>query len=377
MALNVSGVDLSLKINDSPAPAELTSRLKATEVTLNDDGRSGFQMVFETSRADKSTKGYDLPGNALLQPFARVVLTVKYDTQSIVLIDGIVLFQELQPGQRPNGALFIVTGEDVSAMMDLEEKFTTFPGMDEGTIATNILGAYSSYAAPAVTAPPTVIKFDANVYLPVQRGTDRAYLLQLAQRFGYRFYIKFGAKGNQAYWGPPELEGTIQPPLIVDSGSLTNVLQMRANYDSLAPTTLFASVQARDTDQVAPLSTTTASSSLTTLSGTPALSTLVSGGSVMKRIFEWGEGLTQDQATAWAQGVVDASTAEPVRVEGELDTMRYGAVLQPRALVALSGAGAAFNGTYAVRRVTHILKSRSYHQSFVLSREGLNSGGAS
>jgi hypothetical protein len=369
--MNTAGIDLTLNLNGSPAPASIVRLLKGAEVTLNDEGRSGFQIVFETSRADRSSTGYGLPSNSLLQPFTRVSMVLNFATVKTLLIDGMILHRQLQPGKSPNGALFTVTGEDVSVMMDITAVIKTFPGMDEGTIASTILGNYSAYASPSVTAPPVVIQPTATNYVPVQRGTDRAYLCELASRFGYRFYIKFGSdpSQNRAYWGPPEMSGSPQPSLLVDAGPLTNVISLDAFVDALTPMTVFAQVQDRETDQVSAISITSASSSLPTLSSNPILTTQ---STVVNRIFEDGEGRLQTEAKAWAQGVVDQSTYDAVRLEGEVDPLRYGRALQPRSVVELAGAGSTFDGKYYVKRVTHVIERRSYRQGFTLTREGLN-----
>lgn len=370
--MNTAGVNLTLQLNGSPAPLDIISVLKRAEITVTDEGRSGFQITFETGRADKSTRGYGLPGNASLAPFSRVAVLLKFASATSVLMDGFILHQQLQPAKSPQGALFTVTGEDVSAMMDLTETFKAFPSMDEGTIASNILSNYSQYAKANVTAPPVVIQPTPTDYLPIQRATDRAYLLQLAARFGYRFYIKFGksTSDNEAYWGPPELGGSPQPDLLVDAGPLTNTYSVKAYSDSLAPIEYFANVQDRATDQVSSIDVSTTSSTVTALSSSPALTSQTSH---LKRIYELGEGRTQAEAQAWVQGAVDRSTLGVVRIDGEVDPLRYGQVLQPRSLVTMSGMGTAFDGSYYVKSVTHVLELNSYRQRFTLTREGLNS----
>jgi hypothetical protein len=62
-----------------------------------------------------------------------------------------------------------------------------------------------------------------------------------------------------------------------------------------------------------------------------------------------------------------------VTAEGELDTMRYGDLLQARALVGLRGAGYSYDGLWYVRRVKHQIQKEKYTQSFSLCREGLGS----
>jgi hypothetical protein len=60
-----------------------------------------------------------------------------------------------------------------------------------------------------------------------------------------------------------------------------------------------------------------------------------------------------------------------VTATGSLDVQRYGQVLNPRKLVGLRGAGAAFDGLWYVTSVTHELKRGEYKEQFTLSRNGL------
>ena len=72
------------------------------------------------------------------------------------------------------------------------------------------------------------------------------------------------------------------------------------------------------------------------------------------------------------QAAVDAG-ADAVVGEGELDGARYGAVLRPRGLVGLRGAGWSYDGLWYVRQVVHQLAPGSYRQKFTIAREGYGS----
>jgi hypothetical protein len=60
-----------------------------------------------------------------------------------------------------------------------------------------------------------------------------------------------------------------------------------------------------------------------------------------------------------------------VFANGSLDVMRYGRVLKSRQLVGVRGAGAAFDGLYFVKSVTHKVKRGEYKQDFTRARNGL------
>jgi hypothetical protein len=97
---------------------------------------------------------------------------------------------------------------------------------------------------------------------------------------------------------------------------------------------------------------------------------LVNQPNVRSKRFQ-GSGLNTLQAFARAQGDTDASTDDVVTVNGELDVVRYGDMLQPRGLVGLRGAGFTYDGFYYVKSVTHNISKGEYKQSFTLTREGV------
>jgi hypothetical protein len=70
-------------------------------------------------------------------------------------------------------------------------------------------------------------------------------------------------------------------------------------------------------------------------------------------------------ALASTTNVPDSFTAD-----GEVDGVRYGAVLRARGLVGVRGVGLEHDGFWYVKKVTHTLTRSDYSQKFSLSREG-------
>jgi hypothetical protein len=66
-----------------------------------------------------------------------------------------------------------------------------------------------------------------------------------------------------------------------------------------------------------------------------------------------------------------AQASDAISGQGRLDVLRYGHILQARRLVAVRGAGLAYDGLYFVTSVTHDLRRGQYQQSFSLARDGL------
>src|SRR6266540_3582752 len=249
------GIQLTLLIGPEvpvPAPAALAEALTAVEVTHTDEGRSGFQLTFQVGRSGLADLvDYPLLANPLLRTFNRVILLVSFNAMPRVLMDGFITRQQLSPSDEPGASTLTVTGEDVSVMLDLEEKKVDHPAQDEATIARMILLQYTRLLlAPPIVRPPDQIDVPSpQESIPKQQGmTDLRYLTDLASRFGFVFYVTPGPAPGQniAYWGPPERLGFPQPALSVSMGPSSNVDQIGFQYDALAPTVVTDLVQVSD-----------------------------------------------------------------------------------------------------------------------------------
>ncbi len=190
----------------------------------------------------------------------------------------------------------------------------------------------------------------------------------MATRFGYVFYVAPGpvALTNTAYWGPPIRVGVPQKALSVNMGHNTNVLgDVNFQYNGLAPSFVSGQVSDRTLNQTLPVETF--ASTRVPLVTQPAWLTQ---GCVRTRQFR-ETGLTTSQAYARAQGETDASMDDTITATGELDALRYEALLAPRGLVGLRGVGYSYDGFYYVKEVSHTIKKADYRQRFTLEREGL------
>jgi hypothetical protein len=354
-----------------PAPPSLLEALERVEVTTSDSGRSGFQLVFSAGRSGSADRrDYSLIGSGQLAQFNRVILTVNFGAAPQILMDGVITHLELSPGLTPGTGSLVVTGEDVSVMMDLEERIVEHTALDEASVATVLIGRYGTYGlVPSVTSPSTSDRPTAVQRIPRQRGTDLAHLNEMASRFGFVFYLVSGpgAGTNTAYWGPPVRSGPPQPALSVDLGVETNVEQISFRSDGLAPVKVVGRIYDRDTARTVDVQSQ--DSRRPALSARPDWQANLPN--VRTRLFS-ETGLTGAQAMARAQGTAEAST-DSVTATGTLDALRYGNLLTARGLVGLRGAGASNDGLYYVKRVTHRIQRGEYRQNFVLTRDGSGS----
>lgn len=257
-------------------------------------------------------------------------------------------------------------------MMDLEKKRAEHPAQSEVLIALKLIASYAQFGLIPVVLPP--VSMDQPIpteRTPVQQGTDLEYLKNMAQRYGYVFYIDQGpAPGvNFAYWGPPARNVLPQRALSVNVGPETNVESIGFTYNALAPTSVRDEIQDRQTNQRLPV-VTFAGTRMPPLAALPALPFNLPN--VRTALLDnSGHGLTYLQAYARAQAVTDKSLDNVVTAQGELDALRYGDLLRPRGLVGLRGAGLTNDGLYYVKSVSHAISKGQYRQRFTLAREGV------
>lgn len=354
-----------------PLPAQDAARLRSATVTETDEERSAFTLTFDAGRSGPQA-GFDSPlMQSPVAANARVVLVVTFGALPTVLMDGIVTEVELTPGDGPGAATLTATGEDVSVLLDREERDREHPALDDDQQVTSILAAYKTDGIlPEVSKPPDMEQPLSTERVPTQHKTDLRQVVMLAERHGFVAYVLPGPVPgiSRFYWGPPVRVGQPQRALSVDLGPDTNVTSPpRFRQDALGPELVEGSVQdpkTGDTTSVRPVG-----SLRPPLAARPLLTT--QAGKIRKsRLRE--SGVSTTGARARAQAKVERSI-DAVTGEGELDAGRYGAILRPRRLVGVRGAGWSHDGLWYVSRVVHELAPGSYRQRFTIGREGYGS----
>lgn len=373
--MDLPGVTLTLLIGPTvalPAPAFVMEALESIEVTHTDNQPSGFQLVLHADRSNTFLPDYPLILSQLLSAGMRVVAVVTLAGGTpTTIFDGFITHLQMSHDRAMGGAVITVTGEDVGVQMDMTEKTFEFPALGDMEIVETILAEYAIYGVVPVVMP-TLSNLVSNPLerVPVQYGTDRCYVQKLAALHGNVFMVRPGPvpMTNVAYWGPPPRIGLPHPTLTVDMQSATNVERIDFSYDGLAPSRFYGVVQDADTELDAPVATLTGLRIPLALA--PAM--LANGLFVRESLFN-KTGMTFIDAETYAQGMTDRSTDNVVAAKGEVDTLRYGAILSTPGLVFVRGCGLSFDGLYYLSSVTHSLKRGEYRQRFGLAREGLGS----
>lgn len=353
----------------TPLGPVLTDLLVSAEVTEVADGQSGFQLTFggHRNQAGLGTE-YDVLEDGRLQPGRRVLLVAAPGALPSPIIDGLVTDLWLDPGPAPGAARVVVSGADLSVAMDIEERITSYPDMDEAMIATELVGRYARFAMAPKIVPPTGMELPTVAQrTPIQHGTDLEHLYAMADRFGYVFTVRPGpAPGtNVAYWGPPVRVGTPLPALTIGVGSLGNVDNLAFTYEGRRAVTVSGRIPNPAEGPALPVDIP--APTLPRLTRT----TPYPGGSLLgNRLLRGTEGFSLERTITQAQGQVNRAAARVTQAQGELDAVRYGSLLRAGSLVGVRGAGASFDGVWAIDKVVHRLQRRAYRQSFTLSRDG-------
>jgi hypothetical protein len=358
------------RVAPAPAPAELMTALESVEVNQSDDGDAGFsqgfQLVFRAERDKSVAKQVALLRHPLLQPGGRVIISVTLGGTPRVLMDGIITHHQFTPGK---DATLVVTGKDLSVLMDMLELSLGYPALPHEAIVALVLAKYVAFGiVPEIIPPLSSWTATPMQQVPFQDATDRQYLRTLAQSHGYIFGIRPGPAPmmNLAYWGPLVKLGVPQKALNVDMGSSTNVESINFTYDSLAPEQVYGLVHVRDSAVPAPV-LTLASLGLQPLASSQAI--LANQPFVRKSRLAY-QGSSPIEAFAEAQSRTNVSSEATVTGTGALNALRYGAILTAPGVVGVRGVGEDYDGYYWVKNVKHQISPGEYKQSFTLTREG-------
>lgn len=365
----LKGINLQLYIGPAvpiPAPREVIEALEQVQVQVNGgDNQSGFELTFTLSKRSPLHTLFLLTGGSGI-PLVRVVIVAMMGGSAEVLMDGVMTHHEVRPNTNGKSTL-VVKGKDLSALMDLIElDGIPFPAMPPVVRVLAVLAKYAAFGVIPVTIPSVVEDLPIPIErIPRQQGTDYAYVKQLASEAGYVFYIDPGPLPgtSRAYWGPEIKVGAPQPALNTDMDAHTNVESLNFSFDKEAKELPVVFIQNKETKIPIPIPIPDITPLNPPLGAIPPLP---------PKIKFLNDTAKQSPLAAVMAGLAYASQhADAVTATGSLNVVRYGRILKSRQLVGVRGAGAAFDGLYYVKSVTHGIKHGEYKQNFTLVRNGL------
>src|SRR6185437_10930868 len=232
----LKGVHLSLLIGPMapvPAPKSVIDALLSVKVTSGKD-KSGFQITFGVSKNSELLTTL-LPAGFFDPMTTRVIAIATVNGTPNVIMDGIVTQQELAPSNEPGQSTLTITGEDLSVLMDVIDMSTMrYPAMPEVARLYVILAKYLAFGIVPIVLPPLPPDIPIPTHeIPTHRGTDLAYIKQLAQDAGYVFYVEPGPLPGQsiAYFGPDIRIPVPQSALNINMDAMTNVESMTFSFD--------------------------------------------------------------------------------------------------------------------------------------------------
>lgn len=367
----MANVTLSLMIGPAvpvPAPREVIDAL--TSVSVNhDQTRSGFQLSFAVSKNSVLLRTL-LPAGYFDPVVTRVVIIATMSGFPHVLMDGLITQQQLQPSSNPGESTLTITGEDLSLAMDVYSFSRPFTAMPEVAIVNAILAPYALLGIVPVVIPPIVaiVKPPTEGWDTQTNVTDRAYINQIAARCGYVFFVRPGPLPLQsiAYFGPDANIPLPQHALTINMDAQTNVDSLSFTNNGLAKKLRIYTILDPITKKISiPIPVPGINAFKPPLGLRPTLPAKIE---YSEKTAKLGPAEAARQILGF---VLDKNNSAAITASGSLDTMRYGHVLQSRALVGVRGAGLAYDGMYYVDSVSHSLKKGSYTQNFTLSRDGL------
>lgn len=369
----LKGIDLQLYIGPLvpiPAPREVIEALNELNVTTSDvPGESGFQLSFTISTRSPLHTLFLLSGGGPIKVLRVVIVVIQNGTPQ-VLMDGVVTEHEIVPGNDAQHAKLNITGKDISVLMDMIDfSGFPFPAMPaEGRVALMLLKYAALGVLPLVIPSVLIDVVIPTSRIPAQKGTDLAYIKELASKVGYVFYIDPGPMPGQsvAYWGPKIKVGNPQPALNINMDAHTNVESLQFSFDSnlnAIPTIFY---QEEKTKVIIPIPIPPITPLNPPLGLIPPLPNRLESVSKDDDLSKFSLPQSIMIGLAKASNLADAVTGT-----GELNVLRYGRILKARQLVGVRGAGFAYDGLYYVNSVKHKIKRGEYKQSFKLSRNGL------
>ena len=241
----------------TPIAPALVPLVEDVSVTHQDTGRSGFQINLTVGR-DAATGANDFPplADQTFKIGNRVQITATLGVTMHVLSDGIITNVQLTPGLDANTSRLTVTGEDLAVMLDLLEVSLPFPAMADWQIAGLILAGFSVLGiVPMIVPEPSPIIRLPTDSIPQKSGTFLGILDQMAERWGYVFYVEPGpTRGlNTAYWGPPIRAGVPQKALTWRMGALSNLGSISFQSDGTKPKLVYGLVHERTSNAPVPI----------------------------------------------------------------------------------------------------------------------------
>ena len=362
------GVTLNVRIGPGlplPARPSVLNAIESVATTTTVGAKNGFQIGLKFSKTSEIATTL-IPGG-YFAPLNRVIIYATLNGQNHVLADGPIMRQDMVAANEPGSHRLTITGEDLSAYMDIVELTgIPYPGM---SVEEQVLVILAKYAAFGVV--PMVIPFvfsgkkSPTEGWDSQQGTDYAHLDKGAKAASYVFYMKPGpAPGTSiAYFGPAIRIGLPQPALTLDFDTASNTDSLTFSFDANSSIMPYSFVHIPFAKVDIPLPVPDIALLKPPLAARPFVPAKI------RQIENSRFNVTE----VLKHMIAGRGGADPVNGSGTINVASYGRPLEAGGLVGVRGAGRAYDGMWFVKSVSNTLARGSWKQSFQISRDGLNS----
>jgi hypothetical protein len=343
----------------APVPVQVSDALECVEIDSAIGERGTFRLTF---RVDHPT----LPERFLLDSgdLLRVVLVLDEGRGTSVVMDGVMVVHTLSIGGDGKPSL-VVSGEDLTLLMDLVDVGRSFPAMPAETRVQVLLAGYSAFGVVPLVVPPPVPSTPLPAErIPHQQGTDYAYIRSLADAVGFRFTLDPGPApaSSLAYWGPEPRADRSHPALLIDVGRPASIEALQLSFD--ADHRILPEAVVLDPASKVPIPIPVPNIAALV----PPLGAVVPPAHRTQRLRDTAK-LTPAEAVG-ALLANAARSAEAMTGHGTLD-VRAGVRLRAGAIVEVRGAAKPFDGLFEVSRARDTVTRHHHSQAFELVRAGI------
>ena len=282
-------------------------------------------------------------------------------------MDGLITRTEVNAGATAGQSTLTLSGTDLSTAMDLISfQGMPYPGFPAVARVATMIAKYAFLGVVPLVIPQLYNDVPLPKHMiPLQKGTDYAYINELAFKAGYTFYVDPGPLPGMstAYWGPEIKVGVPQPALSLDFDGHRNVDTLSFNFTGDQSTQVIGYIQLEHPRVSIPVPIPSLNPLQPPLGLVTPLKSKVAPLEDAAHLSIPDALLKALSLTAKSDDVVEAS--------GTLDVTRYGRLLKARGLVGVRGTGLVHDGLYFVKRVSTTLKRGECKQSFTLTRNAL------
>jgi hypothetical protein len=350
------------------ADAAFYTAMSSLEVEENADLPGAIQLTLGIGpRTAAGAQDLTILDDPHLQPYARIAVVVSVDRKpDACIFDGYVLSHKVHLDRGTTRSTVQVWGQDVSCLMNLEDKVHEWTDTD-GTIANTIFRTPYRFQTSSANTEDDSGGHPASAHTVMQRGTDAQFLRDRARRTGRLFRVACDQQPGQntGYFIKPKLTGEAVATLVLNPHGSSNVERLDFEWDVARPTEVLANALATSKDALDGGATQSGlalldNRSLATFAGTTGAMKV----RLTATVDDASELRTRAESLLREAGWF-------VKCEGEADLARLGHVPRVGTVVQVNGAGKLLSGKYLVWSVRHTITGPEHRMKFVLVRNAV------